>query len=68
VRAKAVLTFGAEKLVDAMGIARGLMASPNWQMRLKFRSMPRPKKITVSLRQQTGIYDCSENHKSSIYG
>ena len=65
VRAKAVYAIGAEKLVGAIGIASGFDGITKVANATGIPLDGKTQEATVSLRQQTGIDDYSENHKSS---
>lgn len=67
VRAKAVHAIGAEKLVGAIGIASasGFDGITKVANATGILLDAKTQEATVSLRQQTGIDDYSENHKSS---
>jgi hypothetical protein len=65
VRAKAVHAIGAEKLVGAIGIASGFDGITKVANATRILLDAKTQEATVSLRQQTGIDDYSENHKSS---
>ena len=66
--AEAVLSIGAEKLVDAIGIASGFNGITKVANATGIPLDTRTEEVTASLRQQIGIDDYSENHKSSLYG
>ena len=64
-KAKAVHAIGAEKLVGAIGIASGFDGINKVANATGIPLDAKTQEATVSLRQQTGIDDYSENHKSS---
>jgi len=65
---KRFLVLELKKLVDAIGIASGFNGITNMANATGIPLDARTEEVTVSLRQQTGIDDYSENHKSSIFG
>ena len=67
-RTEALPLIGAEKLVDAIGIASGFNGITKVANATGIPLDARTEEVTGSMRQQTGIDDYSENHKSSIYG
>ena len=67
-RAEAVRTIGAEKFVDAIGIASGFNGITKVANATGIPLDTKTEEVTASLRQQIGIDDYSESHKSSLYG
>ena len=65
---EAVPSIGAEKLVDAIGIASGFNGITKVANATGIPLDARTEEVTARLRQQIGIDDYSENHKSSLYG
>ena len=68
VRAEALPRIGAEKLVDAIGIASGFNGITKVANATGIPLDARTEEVTEDMRQQTGIDDYSESHKSNIYG
>lgn len=66
--AEALPRIGAEQLVDAIGIASGFNGITKVANATGIPLDARTEEVTGDMRQQTGIDDYSENHKSSIYG
>ena len=67
VRAEALPRIGAEKLVDAIGIASGFNGITKVANATGIPLDARTEEVTGDMRQKTGIDDYSENHKSSVY-
>ena len=68
IRSVALPRIGAEKLVDAIGIASGFNGITKVANATGIPLDARTEEVTGDMRQQTGIDDYSENHKSGIYG
>lgn len=67
-RAKAVLSIGPEKFVDAVGVASGFNGITKVANATGIPLDVRTEEVTVSLRLQTGIDNYAESHKSTLYG
>lgn len=68
IRAEALSRIGAEKLIDAIGIASGFNGITKVANATGIPLDARTEEVTGDMRQQTGIDDYSENHKASLYG
>ena len=67
-RAEAIGSIGAEKFVDAIGIASGFNGITKVANATGIPLDTRTEEVTASLRQQIGIDDYSESHKTNLYG
>lgn len=67
VRRSAVLSFGAEKFIDAIGVASGFNGITKIANATGIPLDIRTEKVTESLRRETGIDDYSENYKAGLY-
>ena len=67
-RAEAIGCIGTEKFVDAVGIASGFNGITKVANATGIPLDTRTEEVTASLREQIGIDNYSESHKTSLYG